>query len=133
MLLHLYALFFFAVESFKYSSGLNNVFIDETVNENVFERDTQKQRLGENPYLEKPILIACKNNKTEANTERTCRYTTILYSLMSEFRDVFPNNLPNGLLQPREVDHLIEVIPRVKPATKPAYRLSHSEAHKVER
>ena len=104
---------------------MNNVFVDETVNEIFFERDTQKQLLGGNPYLEKPILIACENNKT-------CRHTTILYSLMSKFRDVFGDNLLDGLPPSREVDHLIKVIPGSKLVTKPTYRLSHSKAQEVE-
>ena len=45
-------LFSFVVEIFKYSSCLDNVFVDEIVNENVFERDTQKQCLGGNPYFD---------------------------------------------------------------------------------
>ena len=99
--------FLSVVENFKYSSGLHNVFVDEIVSENVFEKETQKQRLGGNPCLEKPVLIACENNKTKAKAEKTCRYATILYSLMSEFRDVFPYNLPDGLSPCREVDHSI--------------------------
>ena len=51
---HLHS-FLFAFESFKYLSDLNNVSIDETINENVFERDTQKQHLGGNPCLEKHV------------------------------------------------------------------------------
>ena len=51
---------------------------------------------------------------------------------MSEFRDVFPNNLLDDLLPSREVDHLIEMILESKLVTKPAYRLSHSKAQEVE-
>ena len=83
--------------------------------------------------MEKLVLIACENNKTKAKTEKTCRYAAILYSLMTKFRDVFPDDLPDGLPPSREVDHSIEVIPGSKPVTKPAYRLSHSEAQEVER
>ena len=64
--------FLSAVESFKHSSGLNNVFVNETISENVFDKETQKQCLGGNPCLEKPILIACENNKTKAKTEKNC-------------------------------------------------------------
>ena len=39
--------FFFKFENCKYSSGFKNVSIDEMVNENAFERDTQKQTLVE--------------------------------------------------------------------------------------
>ena len=83
--------------------------------------------------MEKLVLTICENNKTKAKTVKTHRYTTILYSLMSEFRDVFPDDLPDGLPPSREVDHPIEVLPGLKPISKPAYRLSHSEAQEVER
>ena len=102
------------------------------VNESVFEKDTKKQCLGGNPYFDKPILIACDNKKTKANIEKTRRYTTILYSLLSEFRGVFPNDLPYGLPPSREVDYLIEVVPGSKLVSKFAYRLSHFKAQEVE-
>ena len=107
---------------------MNNVFVDEAINENSSERDTQKQCLGGNPCFEKLVFTTCENNKTKVEIEKTCRYATILYSLMSEFRYVFPDDLPNSLSLSREVDHLIEVIPRSKLVTKPAYRLSRSKA-----
>ena len=97
------------------------------INESVFERNTQKQHLGGNPYFDKPILIACENKKTKAKTKKTHRYIAILYSLLSKFRDVFLDDLPNGLPPSREVDHLIEVVPGLKRVNKLAYRLSHFE------
>ena len=56
-------------ESDKNSSCLNNVSVDETVNEKVFE-SKQKQRLGTNPCFDKPVLTACENKKTKAETEK---------------------------------------------------------------
>ena len=107
---------------------MNNVFVVEIVNKSVFESDTQKQHLGEYPYFDKPILTPCENKKTKAKTEKTRKYAKILVSLMREFGDVFPDDLPDGLPPSREVDHLIKVIPQSKPITKPSYRLSHFEA-----
>ena len=111
---------------------MNNVFVVETGNESVFE-NKQKQRLGGNPYFEKPILTACENKKTKAKIEKTRKYATILFFLMNEFRDVFPDDLRESLSPSREVDHSIEVVPELKPISKPAYRLSHFEAKEVEK
>ena len=119
-------------ESQNNSSCLNDVSVVETVNEKVFE-SKQKHRLGKDPCFDKPVLTACENKKTKAETEKTRRYAMILSSLLNEFRDVFPADLPDGLPPSREVDHPIEVIPGSKPVSKPAYRLSHSEAQEVER
>ena len=98
--------FLLAVESFNYSSGLNNVSIVETINESVFEGDTQKQHLSGYSYFNKPILIACENKKTKVEIEKTHRYTTILYSLLSQFRGVFLDDLLDGWLPSREVCRL---------------------------
>ena len=98
------------------------------VNENVFESDTQKQCLGGNPCFEQLILTTCENKKTKVETEKTCRYATILFSLLSKFRDVFLDDMPDGLPPSREVDHSIKVILGLKPISKLAYRLSHSKA-----
>ena len=47
---------------------MNSVSVVETVDENVFENIKQKQCLGGNPYFQKPILFACENDKTKAET-----------------------------------------------------------------
>ena len=89
--------FLFAVESVNYSSALNHVFIVEMVNESVFESNKQKQCLGGNPCFYKLVLIACENNKTKVEIKKTCRYATILSSLLSKFGDVFLDDLPDVL------------------------------------
>ena len=122
--------FLSADESLNKSSDLSNVSVVET--DKGFE-NKQKQSLGGNPYFDKPILSVCENKKTKAETEKTRKYAKILFSLINEFRDVFPDDLPDGLPPSREVDHPIEVVPGSKPVSKPAYRLSHSEAQEVER
>ena len=48
--------------------------------------------------------------------------------VVCNYSDVFPEDLPNGLMSSREVDHLIKVLPRLKLVSKLAYRLSHFEA-----
>ena len=86
-----------------------------------------------NALVETLVLSVCENNKTKAETEKTRKYAKILFSLMNEFRDVFPDDLPDGLPPSREVDRPIKVVPGSKSISKPAYRLSHSEAQEVER
>ena len=102
------------------------------VKESVFKSAKQKQRLGRNLRFEKSVLTTCENKKTKGKIENSHRYTTILSSLLSKFRDVFLDDLSNGLLPSREVDHLIEVVPGLKLVSKHAYRLSYSKAHEVE-
>jgi hypothetical protein len=48
-------------------------------------------------------------------------------ALLTEFQDVFPENLPPGLPPERSVDHRIELVPGSDPPNKPPYRLSPAE------
>ena len=120
--------FLSVVKSEINSSCLNDVFVVEIVNKNGLNVKEQTKDLGKNPCFDKPVLIVCAHPKTKAKIDKTKRYTDILGSLLSKFRDVFPANLPvDGLLISQEVDHSIKVLPRSKPVNKPTYRLSHSK------
>ena len=44
-----------------------------------------------------------------------------LQQLLQEFKDVFPNKLPEGLPPERALPHCIDVIPNTKPISKPSY------------
>jgi hypothetical protein len=46
---------------------------------------------------------------------------------LDEFLDVMPEELLDELPPRRQVDHAIEVMPRVAPPTKAPYRMSHEE------
>lgn len=50
-----------------------------------------------------------------------------LQELLSQFSDVFPENLPDGLPSPRTVDHRINELPGSSPVNGPIYRLSQAE------
>ena len=50
-----------------------------------------------------------------------------IQSLLQEFQDVFPDDLPEGLPPARNVDHKIEVIPGSSTPFRPIYRLSLPE------
>ena len=54
-----------------------------------------------------------------------------LRKVLNEFKDVFPNDLPNGLPPKRKQDHGIELEKESKPVCKPVYRLSLSEQDEV--
>jgi hypothetical protein len=47
--------------------------------------------------------------------------------ILNEFPNVMPNELPDELPPRRQVDHAIEVMPRVAPPAKAPYRMSHKE------
>src|ERR1700716_3644110 len=48
-------------------------------------------------------------------------------SLLDEFKDVFPEELPEGLPPRRDVDHRIELVPGSTHSITPTYRMSPPE------
>ena len=48
-------------------------------------------------------------------------------SVLSSYKDVFPEELPPGLPPSREVDHRIELVPGAVPPSRPTFRLSATE------
>ena len=55
-----------------------------------------------------------------------------LKTLLNEFKDVFPADLPQGLPPEHGMMHAIELAPGTKPLSRPPYRLSANEAREVE-
>src|SRR6266446_6539280 len=45
-------------------------------------------------------------------------------SLLAEFKDVFPDDLPSGLPPRRDIDRRIEMVPDSAPPSRPTYRMS---------
>ena len=105
---------------------LSNVIIYQLAE--VFESNKRKQNLDGKPCFQKLVLYTCENNKTKPETKKTHTYAIILYVLLNKYKDVFREDLPNGLPPFRELDHMIEVIPTSEPISKISYRLSHSKA-----
>lgn len=60
-------------------------------------------------------------------------YAAEVDHLLSEFQDVFPNDLPAGLPPSREVDHAIELIPGAAPPSRAPYRLSYLELEELKK
>jgi len=56
-----------------------------------------------------------------------------LKSLLEEYKDVFPKDLPPGLPPSRTVDHKIDIIPGSEPPSKPTYRLSQPELDELKK
>jgi hypothetical protein len=55
----------------------------------------------------------------------------LVKSLLEEFKDVFPSDLPSGLPPKRDVDHKIELQDGKEPPTKAPYRMSPTELNEL--
>ena len=53
--------------------------------------------------------------------------------LLKEYQEVFAQDLCEGLLPQRFVQHGIDVVQVAKPISRPPYQLSVSEANEIER
>ena len=58
---------------------------------------------------------------------------SIAISLLQEFEDVFPEEMPQGLPPIRGIEHKIDLIPGAPIPNRPAYRSSPEEAKELQR
>ena len=56
-----------------------------------------------------------------------------IYSLLQEFEDVFPDDLPKGLPPIRGIEHQIDLIPGAAIPNRPAYRTNPEETKEIQR
>jgi hypothetical protein len=66
-------------------------------------------------------------NSLSSTIHRKVDPSTVSQRVLSQFKDVFPEELPPGLPPEREVDHRIELVPGSTPPSRPTFRLSASE------
>jgi hypothetical protein len=89
-----------------------------------FKREIQK---GEQMYL--ALIQTASEQSTDAKVSNHSDASHII----SEFKDVFPDDLPSGLPPQREIDHRIELEPGQNPPSKPTYRLSQPETDELKK
>jgi hypothetical protein len=57
----------------------------------------------------------------------------VAVSLLQEFDDVFPKDIPSGLLPLRVIQHQIDLVPGALIANPPAYRRNLEETKELQR
>ena len=60
-------------------------------------------------------------------------YPVYVQTLLNEFSDVFPKDLPTGLQPQRQLDHRIELEPGAVPRHRALYHMSPQGIGRVER
>jgi len=69
----------------------------------------------------------------EDNDEQREKTSPEIKKLLSDYKDVFPKELLNGLPLERSIDHAIETIPGTEPPFRPIYKLSYEETAELKR
>lgn len=96
-------------------------FLDPLMTTHAQENTTSNQPTP------KPDPYATQDPSHKAQLE------AIVTTLKEKFRDVMPNELPDGLPPSREVDHAIDLIPGAVPPKQRYYRLSIEEEREVDK
>ncbi|KAL9366951.1 hypothetical protein Peur_038150 [Populus x canadensis] len=58
---------------------------------------------------------------------------SVVVSLMQEFDDVFPEDIPNGLPPLKGIEHQIDLVPGASIPNRPAYRSNPEEMKELQR
>lgn len=88
------------------------------------------------PQLEKAVTKGKDMyylNLVEKGEEKRLNLPEHEKPLVSEFADVFPDDLPSGLPPIRGIEHQIDLIPGAMLPNKPAYRCNPEEAKELQR
>ncbi|TYK15114.1 Zinc finger, CCHC-type [Cucumis melo var. makuwa] len=57
----------------------------------------------------------------------------VFLSLLMEFKDIFPEDIPSGLPPLRGIKHQIDILPRVVIPNRPAYRANPTETKEIQK
>ena len=91
----------------------------------LFATKSEMREVCENPSSVLHYVLVCKDNASQTNTSHTL--PLVLSSLLQEFQDVFPDELPPGLPPLRGIEHRIDLIPGAPLPKKAPYRVNPNE------
>src|ERR1035438_7060522 len=77
------------------------------------------------------FLSLIRENKTSRSDET--RLQSEMSKLLQEYKDVFPDDLPNGLPPARAIEHHIDLIPGAEPTSRAPFHLSFSELQEMKK
>ena len=96
----------------------------EVVSALQIKREVQK---GEQLYLALVTPDATTSSDSKLSMSDNAR------AIISEFKDVFPDDLPSGLPPKRDIDHRIDLVPGQAPPSRPTYRMSQPEMDELKK
>ena len=97
----------------------------------LFATKREMREVCENPSSVLHYVLLCKDEAPKTNTSHNL--PLVLSSLLQEFQDVFPDELPPGLPPLRGIEHRIDLIPGAPLPNKAPYRVNPEETKEIQR
>ena len=92
------------------------------------EKDVRKALL-----LRQPILVLVYKESYLSSNDLDPSLPSSFVSLLQEFQDVFPDDIPSGLPPIRGIEHQIDFVPGSTIPNRPAYRCNPEETKELQR
>ncbi|KAK1681375.1 hypothetical protein QYE76_042223 [Lolium multiflorum] len=89
------------------------------------------REVKDNPSTTIHYVLICKGLSSETND--LTNIPSSLLSLLKEFQDVFPDELPHGLPPLRGIEHRIDLIPGAPLPNRTAYRTNPEDTKEIQR
>src|SRR4051812_26609626 len=97
----------------------------------LFSTKREMREVCENPSSVLQYVLLCKDEVTKINTPH--KLPLVLSSLLQEFQDVSPDELPPGLPPIRGIEHQIDLIPGAPLPNRAPYRTNPEETKEIQR
>src|SRR3990170_1311562 len=97
----------------------------------LFATKREMREVCENPSSVMHFVLVCKDGEPKTNTSHDL--PLVFQSLLQEFQDVFPDELPPGLPPLRGIEHRIDLIPGAPLPNKAPYRVNPEETKEIQR
>lgn len=84
-------------------------------------------------FSTKPIFVLlCKGPRFLIDDSKTS-LPSVFLSLLQEFKDIFPEELPSGLPPLRGIEHQIDFLPGAVIPNRPTYRANPIETKEIQK
>ena len=83
-------------------------------------------------FLKQPMIVLWYKEALNINTLDTSLHSAVV-SLLQEYEDVFPEDVPQGSPPIRGIEHQIDFVPVASIPNRPAYRTNLEETKELQR
>jgi len=84
-------------------------------------------------FTNKPMILLVYKEAYFNTNDLDSAIPSVAVSLMQEFDDVFPEDIPNGLPPLGGIEHQIDLVPEASIPNRPAYRSNPEEMKELQR